>query len=171
MKFKKELVERIIREELAAHIDELKSDDDKDGEKPETQDGEQATGEKSTSKPSGTNAAPSADPTMDKDKATGSAPEDGDEEVPDEPDPADDELEDDGSEDGNEGDDDRAGGKVSEKLVGKRIQSITYEPKSKTVPGAAEIVVSFDETPDTFKILITKTGQVKYYLNGLHDEL
>ncbi len=41
--------------------------------------------------------------------------------------------------------------KISEELVGKTVQSISSEPKS--------------------KILVTRSGKVAYYFKGLHNEL
>lgn len=101
-------------------------------------------------------------------------------EMPPGDDAADDELEKDAEnpEEGGdeEGDEDAADAaetptKVGDELVGKTIQSITMEPKSKVLPGAVEINVTFDQVQDTFKIFVTKSGQVKFFWKGLHNTL
>ncbi len=66
---------------------------------------------------------------------------------------------------------DVTGGKIADEVTGKTIQSITMEPKSKTLPGAQEIVITFNDIPDPLKILLTKTGQVKFFMRGLHNTL
>jgi hypothetical protein len=89
----------------------------------------------------------------------GAAPE-----VPDEPDPADDDIEPDDkpAEDG--------GGELNDELSGKTIQSLSLEPKSKLVAGAAEIVLTFNETTDPLRVIVTKTGAVKFFYRGsLHN--
>lgn len=174
MKFSRALVERIVKEELAAHIAELtEAGDDEEDKKPEKQDGEAAASSKKPEPKEPAKAAPpvNKDPTMDSDsKDVGGPPEDsGEEEVPDAEDPADDELEDERAD--GEGDDDRSDGKVSKEIVGKSVQSISFEPKSKLVPGAAEVVFTFDQVADPLRIVITKTGQIKYYFRGLHDQV
>lgn len=92
-------------------------------------------------------------------------------------DPADQDLE---SEPDDTGDDEKAAEddvgpedtkKVSDELVGKTVQSITANPKSKLMPGAMEIVIQFDQIPEPLKILIGKSGTVKYYFRGLHNEI
>lgn len=61
-------------------------------------------------------------------------------------------------------------GAVNNELSGKTIQAVTVEPQSKILPGAKEVVVSFRETSDALRVLITATGQVKFFLGGqLHD--
>lgn len=66
---------------------------------------------------------------------------------------------------------DVTGGKIASVITGKTVQSITMEPKSKIMPGAQEIVVTFNQITDPLRILIGKTGQVKFYFKGLHNEL
>lgn len=74
-----------------------------------------------------------------------------------------------GETDGDEGDDDRSGG-LNRELDGKTFQSLAVEPKSKLVPGAKEIVLSFGDTPDPLRIVVTQTGGVKFFFRGsLHD--
>lgn len=61
--------------------------------------------------------------------------------------------------------------KVADELVGKTVQSVTVDPKSKTLPGATEIVFTWDQSPDPLKILVTKTGKIAYFFRGLHNSL
>ena len=86
-------------------------------------------------------------------------------EIPDDPDPADDELAQDA------GLEEPVGGEIAQELQGKTIQSITADPDSKMMPGAQEIVLTFNEIPDALRILVTKTGRVKYFFKGLHNDL
>lgn len=61
-------------------------------------------------------------------------------------------------------------GAVNNELSGKTIQAVTVEPQSKILPGAKEVVVTFRETSDALRVLITATGQVKFFLGGqIHD--
>lgn len=60
---------------------------------------------------------------------------------------------------------------ISDNVVGKTIQSITMEPTSKLLPGSKELTITFNEITDQFKILITKTGNIKFYFRGLHNIL
>lgn len=61
-------------------------------------------------------------------------------------------------------------GAVNDYLSGKTVQAISIEPESKVLPGAKEVIVSFNETTDALRILVTTTGQVKFFLRGqLHD--
>lgn len=70
--------------------------------------------------------------------------------------------------DGDEGED--ASGAVNNDISGKTVQSISIEPKSKILPGAKEVIISFNETSDALRVLVTATGQVKFFLGGqLHD--
>lgn len=70
--------------------------------------------------------------------------------------------------DGDGGED--ASGAVNDELSGKTVQAITVEPKSKVLPGAKEVVLTFNESTDALRILVTSTGQVKFFWRGqLHD--
>lgn len=61
-------------------------------------------------------------------------------------------------------------GAVNDDLSGKTVQAISIEPESKVLPGAKEVVISFNETTDALRILVTATGQVKFFWRGqLHD--
>lgn len=90
--------------------------------------------------------------------------------------PVDPELEDDGTEDevdaidakGDAADD--PSGAVNDEISGKTVQAITIEPKSKVLPGAKEVILTFNETTDSLRVLVTGTGQVKFFYRGqLHD--
>jgi hypothetical protein len=84
-------------------------------------------------------------------------------------DPADDEISDDEADGGEEEGGEES--KISKELPGKIIQSITAEPKSKVMPGAMEVVITFNDTPDPFRILIPKSGVPKFFWKGLHNEV
>lgn len=61
-------------------------------------------------------------------------------------------------------------GAVNDEVSGKTVQAVTIEPKSKVLPGAKEIVLAFNESTDALRILVTPTGQVKFFWRGqLHD--
>lgn len=53
-------------------------------------------------------------------------------------------------------------GAVNQEVAGKTVQAISIEPESMNLPGAKEVVISFNETQDTLKIIITPTGEVKF---------
>jgi hypothetical protein len=63
------------------------------------------------------------------------------------------------------------GGELSKDLEGKTVQSITMEPKSKILPGAQEITITFSQIPEPLRILVTKQGKVSFYHKGLHNKL
>lgn len=101
---------------------------------------------------------PRADADADPDQA---APDD----MGAEDDPSDDEGIDQG---GNAGED--PSGAINNEVSGKIIQAVTIEPQSKILPGAKEVVVSFNDSTDALRILVTATGQVKFFWRGqLHD--
>lgn len=61
-------------------------------------------------------------------------------------------------------------GAVNDEVSGKTVQAITVEPKSKVLPGSKEVVMTFNESTDALRILVTSTGQVKFFWRGqLHD--
>jgi len=62
-------------------------------------------------------------------------------------------------------------GTVAGEISGKTIENIVVDEDSKIMPGATEIVFTFRENPDAFRLLITKTGQIKYFFRGLHNNL
>ena len=61
-------------------------------------------------------------------------------------------------------------GAVNNEVSGKSIQALTIEPQSKILPGAKEVVISFNDSTDSLRILVTAAGQVKFFWrNQLHD--
>lgn len=62
-------------------------------------------------------------------------------------------------------------GTVAGELTGKSIDSVIVDEDSKIMPGATEIVFTFKENPDAFRLLVTKTGKIKYFYRGLHNTL
>jgi hypothetical protein len=178
MKVKRSMIEQMVREELAAYVKEQLGeapggpgvdDADKDRKSKERKGGK---GEES---PVGGQQDP--DNLAGKPKTGGETPPADEPPTPPEqelePEPADDELEDQPEPEGDdvESAEDDAKSDISDELVGKTVQSITMEPKSKLMPGAMEIVLTFDQVTDQFRILIGKSGQVKFYFRGLHNEL
>lgn len=173
MKIKLTVLERIIREELASHVKGLI----------ESPRGHDVADAHSDSKEKERNAPKDAvKPQADPDNTAGqpktpkagvkpkAKPDDAPADQELEKDPADADLDKD-AEDDAEGNVDAGEKRVSDDLVGKSIQSITVEPKSKIMPGAQEIVLTFSDIPDAFRILVTKSGRVAYYFKGLHNEL
>lgn len=160
MRFPRSVVEKIVREELAAHLKTLIEAPQKDEPGAEVVDAESQPDKK----------APNKDPNP-KSKAGVKPPDSKELPVGDEP-QADQDLEKDvAAGDDVEDAEEVTGGKIADQITNKTLQSITMEPKSKTLPGAQEIVLTFKEIPDPLKILVTKTGQVKYFFKGLHNEV
>jgi len=62
-------------------------------------------------------------------------------------------------------------GTVAGELSGKTIENISVDEDSKIMPGATELIITFRENPDAFRVLTTKTGKVKYFYRGLHNTL
>lgn len=166
-------LESIVYEELGLALDELADDEDpadqpKGKGRPGLDDASKngKVGDKSAKGlPAGSKARP--DPVATPEPRRGEPDEiddempDDDQEVPDEEDPADDEIADD--EGSNEA-------KLGDEVVGKTVQSITMEPKSKLVAGAQELVITFSEIADPLKIIITKSGEVRFFFRGgLHN--
>lgn len=184
MKIPKTVLEQIVKEEIARRARELLEAGevvDADDEK-RSKEKKGGKGEKAPTKPQ-------KGPDFPKDQAEpgkpvkkgGKAPEKGEgggEEEPkdlpaaDEPE-ADQDLEKNaaGEEDAEEDAEDVTGGKIADSITGKTVQSISMQPESKILPGAQEIDLTFREIPDPLKILITKTGQVKFHFRGLHNTL
>lgn len=70
--------------------------------------------------------------------------------------------------DGDAGED--PSGAVSDELSGKTVQALSINPRSEILPGAKEVILTFNETTDDLKVLVTGTGQVKFFWKGqLHD--
>lgn len=165
MKMKRSVLVGIVKEELARHLMELQAKPDDDPEfdaskKPGAHKGhKEPSGDKVPEKPKGKESSKAPAPKKGPELPPTEEPPDEKPEVPDEEDPADEEMPDD------TGDDEQTGG-VSDQVIGKTVQALTIEPKSKLLPGAKEIVVSFKETPDPLRILLTPTGQVKFVYRG-----
>lgn len=105
---------------------------------------------------------------------TSPAPEAGDdvampdEELPTGEEPVDDELSADVA-----GDEEESGaepGTVAAELENKTIQSVSMEEDSKIMPGATEVVVTFTDSEDALRLLVSKTGAVKVFYKGLHND-
>lgn len=169
MRVKRSVLEQMVKEELAAHLREVMNEGPKDEDDPSADvvdaekdgQGKEKSKDQKPAKPAKDAQAP-AQP--------GGEPKD----LPVEDDPeADKDLEKDvaGEKDAEEDAEEVTGGKIADQVQGKTIQSVTMEPKSKTLPGAQEIVLTFREIPDPLKILVTKTGMVKFFFKGLHNEV
>jgi len=182
MRIKKSRIVEIVREELALHIREmLEAGDDEEEKKggPSTVGADKDNDNQEPDAPAD-DVAPKVGAEKGPEAPDGDAPAGGDEEqdaeVPATPDPSDDELSkdmaDDETDDGEDEVDDETGGDISDEITGKTIQSMTFQPESKMMPGAAEITIQFDEIPHPLTILIGKSGMVKYHFKGaLHNEL
>jgi len=175
MKIKKSRIEEIIREELASHIGSLLvmeaapavagADDDNDDSEPDqpAKNSAPTVGAKNDVVPDGDQETPEDKPT--------DAPDGEDQEVPVGDDPADDQISKDVEEPEPEDEDD-IGGDISDSIVGKSVQSVTMEPESKMMPGAREITIQFESDPHPLKILLGKSGMIKFHYKGsLHNEL
>lgn len=57
-------------------------------------------------------------------------------------------------------------GAVNDEVSGKTVQGISIEPESSVLPGAKEVVFTFNESTDPLKLLITQTGAVKFFWRG-----
>jgi len=167
LKMKREVLERIVYEEfvrsIAEHLNEAPPgrgtilDDEPEDEIPAVGQGpEEALPTDSPAPEAG-----DEDPGL----ALGSGEEP---ELPTGDEPADDDLEADLA-----GDDESGAepGTVAAELENKTIESISMEEDSKIMPGSTEIVVTFRENPDALRLLITKTGKVKIFYKGLHNDL
>lgn len=156
MKVKKNELVKIIKEELFRQIkeiveaDKVSADDDKKVGK--------------SIKPDGETKDVPKDLPKDMNKGDKTPPKPKEQEI--EKEPADKEIEKDV--DDKEAD---AKSKVGDEITGKTIQSVTMEPDSKILPGAQEIVLTFNEITDPLKILLTKSGKVAFYFRGLHNTI
>lgn len=171
LKISKQLLEQIVLEELVLHIQEQLSEGPPgrgtvlDDEDPEALPGE----EDEIPYPGGGSeeSLPTDSPVPGPDDAGGEG-----EEVPELPageTDADTDL--DAIEAGEEPPSEEEEGTVAGEISGKTIENITVDEDSKIMPGATEIVFTFRENPDAFRLLITKTGQIKYFFRGLHNNL
>lgn len=186
MKVPKKVLEQIVKEEIAAHVrslleapgaevvdaDDEKKDKEKKGGKGEENPTKPSAGPKGPKQQSDKPAEKK--PEKDAEKGSKELPVGKEpaepEEVPEEEPKASGEGEK-GEEDEVEDSDEVTGGKIADQVTGKTVQSITMEPDSKLLPGAQEITLTFREMPDPLKILVTKSGQVKFHFRGLHNTL
>jgi hypothetical protein len=61
---------------------------------------------------------------------------------------------------------------IGDQIAGMTILSFTMEPRSKVVPGAIELNLQFKESPQPLRVLISKSGQVRFlYKGSLQSEL
>lgn len=183
MKVKLSLLRKLTREELIRYIGGLLGEAPKkpglvDGEadsrsKEAKADGEEDKGKKKAKDQEAPDAKKRGEPKGGKPLPTPKEP--ADDELEDEPEDDKDTAPEPGDGEDEEGDEEDAedvtGGDIAKELEGKRIQSITMEPKSKIMPGAQEINIQFADIPDPLRILVNKSGNIKFYFKGLHNEL
>lgn len=158
-------VRRRLRELVEADDEEGGEKKSKKPRKPETADADQSPSPKGPV-PVGPRAT-TGSPDMAPDEDTDGPSVDGDQ-----PDPEADHSDEDETDavdvDGDAGAEES--GAINDEVSGKTVQAVTIEPKSKVLPGAKEVVMAFNESTDTLRILVTPTGQVKFFWRGqLHD--
>lgn len=152
MKLKREQLERIVYEELTRYIA---------AQLQEAAPGVQTALDDEPPKPE------DAPEEQLPDTSPAEEPGDEPEELPTGEEPADDDLEADAA--GEEGSGAEPGTLAAE-LEGKTVESVSMDEDSKIMPGATEVVISFHETPDALRLLLTKTGKVKIFYKGLHND-
>jgi hypothetical protein len=170
MRIKRSYLEQIVKEELLAMMRE--TDDDEDGKKKDKK-----PEPKSDAKPKVSKGDASADvpepPPADKQPKNiqdpvGDVPPPDANGAPEEPvdtgdDMADDDLEDDSDEEGSE---------LAAELSGKVLTGVQDVKKSKTLPGARELVLTFKDSNQPLRVLIMKSGIVKFLYKGkVHNEI
>lgn len=69
------------------------------------------------------------------------------------------------------GDEPELPGSVAGDIQGKTIDSIEHVDESDSIPGAQEVVVGFQGEEDKLRIIITPSGDVKYFWKGLHSDI
>lgn len=167
LKLKRNVLERIVQEELHRFIAEQLN------EAPPSRgtvlDDEQTEDELPTPGGAPEEQLPTDSPAPEAGDEMGDLPDEdtGGDELPTGEEPADDELEADVA-----GDEDSGAepGSVAAELEDKTIESVSMEEDSKIMPGAMEIVLTFRENPDALRLLVTKTGKVKIFYKGLHND-
>lgn len=178
MKIKRERLAEIIVQEVKLRLRELAEADEADDEDdPEESGSRRRGGEKPQTTSADQDAPPEGDATDSPGSAVGSpsvakdGPEDAQSTDADPGGP---------SVDGNQPDPDaidadghggaEPSGDVNNDVSGKTVQAISIEPKSKILPGAKEVVVTFNETTDELRVLITSEGTVEFHWRGqLYD--
>lgn len=167
LKISKQLLERIVLEELVLHLREQLNEalpgrgtvlDDEPEEEAPPEDHIPSAGEAPEEQLPSASSAPEAgdDPGEPADLPAGEEEAD---------------IDLDALEAGEEPPSEEEEGTVAGEINGKTIENITVDDESKIMPGAKEIVFSFRENPDALRILLTKTGQVKYFYRGLHNDI
>ena len=158
LKIKRDLFERIVLDELAKYLRAQALNEAPPG-RGTVLDDEIPDPEEAPEEPLPTDSpAPEAG---DQDSGDAEAPE----ELPAGEEPTDDELD----ADLEDAESNAEEGTVAADLEGKTIESIALEEDSKIMPGAMEVVVTFRESDDALRLLITKTGRVKIFYKGLHN--
>lgn len=163
LKLKRSQVERIVREELLTVMREMlgEAGDEKEKEKdPEVGGAEKDNDNVDPSSQAG-NKAPKVGA-----KAPDAPVDSGDTDVPDEEVPVGDDPADDDLEAQVDDEDEPEGGDISDDIVGKQVQSISSVDDSEMMPGAKEVVIQFEGVPNPLRILIGKSGTVKYHYKG-----
>ncbi|HEU5118864.1 MAG TPA: hypothetical protein VFT74_19885 [Isosphaeraceae bacterium] len=161
MKIKRSLLNKLVKEELAAYLGGLLEAPAKPGVSDAESDKKGKEKTKPQKEPDNTANSPKKSAPKEPDTAKTPKPA-GD-------DPADKGLEKQaaGEEDIDDAEaDEKSSSKIGDEVSGKTVQSLTQEPKSKVLPGAQEIVVTFDQIPDPLRILVTKAGDVKFFFRG-----
>lgn len=69
------------------------------------------------------------------------------------------------------GDEPEVPGSVAADMQGKTIESIEQVDESESIPGAKEVVLSFQGEEDKLRVIITPSGDVKYFWKGLHSDI
>jgi len=92
--------------------------------------------------------------------------------------PADGEVQDDGEDPADQdldaelaGDEPEVPGSVASDMQGKTIEDIKVEDDSETVPGAKELVIGFQGEEDKLRVILTPTGNFKFFWKGLHNDI
>lgn len=62
-------------------------------------------------------------------------------------------------------------GSVAADMQGKVITNVEYDDESDTIPGAHEVILSFEDTEDKLRIIVMPSGNVKYFWKGLHNDI
>lgn len=156
-----EIIAQEVRARLGRLIEEAREDSDDDPsanrkpKKPSTADANDSPSPRGNGP-----VGPSVDATGEDDEGEGTNDRDD----------SDDDMDDDPGIDADGDAGEEPSGAVNNDLAGKIVQAVTIEPQSKVLPGAKEVVVSFNDTTDSLRILVTATGQVKFFWRGqLHD--
>lgn len=171
MKVKVSSLRKIIGEEFKKLRESGLIPEEDGSEKKDPKDKEEKPEKKDSSKEPKKGDAEKGKEKKSSPKAPAKPPQEDPEDLPIDDEPADQELEDETGPEEEEGEKKKAKSRISSELVGKSIQSISMDPQSKVLPGAQEIVLTFDQVPDALRILVTKTGKVAFYYRGLHNEL